>query len=86
MAGFLDRAKEAAQRGLDAGKEKVEEVQAIRAGQDLMRRLGAAYYAEQRGSGSHESVTAALEALERHIREHGDACLRGTAPNGGSTG
>lgn len=85
MSGFLDRAREAAQRGLDAGMEKVEEVQALRAGQDLMRRLGAAYYAEQRGSGAHESVNAALEALDRHIKEHGDACLRGTAPGGGAT-
>ncbi len=83
MSGFLDRAREAAQRGLDAGREKVEEVQATRAGQDLTRRLGAAYYAEQRGSGGHEAVTAALGALEAHVREHGDACLRGTLPNGG---
>lgn len=85
MAGFLDRAREAAQRGLDAGKDKVEEVQATRAGQDLLRRLGAAYYAEQRGSGTRQSVDAALEALERHIREHGDAFLRGTAPGSGPT-
>jgi hypothetical protein len=80
MSGFLDRAKDAAQRGLDAGKGKVEEMQALRAGQDLTRRLGAAYYAEQRGSGSHEAVTAALEALEQHVRQHGDACLRGAMP------
>lgn len=84
MAGFLDRAKEAAQRGLDVGKEKVEEVQATRSGQDLLRKLGAAYYAEQRGSGTHENVTAALEAVERHLREHGDGCLRGTVQGNGS--
>jgi hypothetical protein len=88
MAGFLDRAKEAAQRGLDASKEKVEEVQATRAGQDLLRRLGAAYYAEQRGSGTAEGVKAALQAVEAHVREHGDAFLpAGTptapSPNGG---
>jgi hypothetical protein len=82
MTSFLDRAKEVAQRGLDVGKEKVEEVQALRTGHDLLRRLGAAYYAEQRGSGSHEAVTSALEAVETHIRQHGDAFLRGTTPTG----
>ncbi|MDI5962902.1 hypothetical protein POF50_010335 [Streptomyces sp. SL13] len=86
MAGFLDRAKEAAQRGLDAGKDKVEEVQATRAGQDLLRRLGAAYYAERRGAGTPESVNAALQAVETHIREHGDAFLHSTSPFSGGTG
>lgn len=52
MAGFLDRAKEQAQRGLTQGKQKLDEVQAQRAGNDLLKRLGAAYYAERRGSGS----------------------------------
>lgn len=85
MAGFLDRAREAAQRGLDASKEKVEEVQAARTGHDLLRRLGAAYYAEQRGAGTHESVNTALEAIETHIREHGDAFLHSSSPWGGSS-
>lgn len=52
MAGFLDRAKEQAQRGLTQGKQKLDEVQAQRAGGDLLKKLGAAYYAERRGSGS----------------------------------
>ncbi|MBY8888765.1 hypothetical protein K7472_28545 [Streptomyces sp. PTM05] len=84
MAGFLDRAKEAAQRGLDVGKEKVEEVQNARTGQDLLRKLGAAYYAEQRGSGGHEAVASALTALESHISAHGDAFLHGGPQTWGS--
>lgn len=52
MAGFLDRAKEQAQRGLTQGKQKLDEVQTQRAGSDLLKKLGAAYYAERRGSGS----------------------------------
>lgn len=76
MAGFLDRAKEQAQRGLAQGKDKVEEVQAQRAGNDLLRKLGAAYYAEQRGSGSPQSVQQALAALEQHIAQHGDGFLK----------
>ncbi len=43
MAGFLDRAKEQAQRGLTQGKQKLDDVQAQRAGADLLKSLGAAY-------------------------------------------
>ncbi|MEU2741197.1 hypothetical protein ACFZDJ_16290 [Streptomyces sp. NPDC007896] len=76
MAGFLDRAKEQAQRGLTQGKQKLDEVQAQRAGGDLLKRLGAAYYAERRGSGSPEATQQALQALESHIAANGDAFLR----------
>ena len=76
MAGFLDRAKEQAQRGLAQGREKVEEVQAQRAGHDLVRKLGAAYYAQQRGTGSPEEVQRALTAVEQHVAQHGDSALR----------
>ncbi|HWM39187.1 MAG TPA: hypothetical protein VNS49_18940 [Streptomyces sp.] len=76
MAGFLDKAKEQAQRGLAQGKEKVGEVQAQRAGSDLLRRLGAAYYAQQKGSGTPAEVQQALSALEQHIAQHGDGVLR----------
>ncbi|KNB49325.1 hypothetical protein [Streptomyces caatingaensis] len=77
MAGFLDRAKEQAQQALQQGKEKVEEVQAQRAGSDLLRKLGAAYYAEKRGSGTEQATQEALTALEAHISAHGDGFLRG---------
>jgi hypothetical protein len=76
MAGFLDRAKEQAQRGLAQGKEKMEEVQAQRAGSDVVRRLGAAYYRQQHGTGSPEEVQRALAAVEQHIAQHGDSALR----------
>ncbi|MGW3631518.1 hypothetical protein ACWD7F_15345 [Streptomyces sp. NPDC005122] len=76
MAGFLDRAKEQAQRGLTQGKQKLDEVQAQRAGADLLKRLGAAYYAERRGSGSPEATQQALQALDSHVAANGDAFLR----------
>ncbi|MET8133509.1 MULTISPECIES: hypothetical protein [unclassified Streptomyces] len=76
MAGFMDRAKEQAQRGLTQGKQKLDDVQAQRAGGDLLKRLGSAYYAERRGSGSPEATRQALQALETHIAAHGDAFLR----------
>ncbi|MGA4837907.1 hypothetical protein [Streptomyces sp. G45] len=76
MAGFLDRAKEQAQSALQQGKEKVEEVQAQRAGGELLKKLGAAYYAEKRGSGTAAATESALSALEAHIATHGDGFLR----------
>ncbi|MEU3709733.1 hypothetical protein [Streptomyces catenulae] len=76
MAGFLDRAKEQAQNALEQGKQKVDEVQQQRAGNDLLKKLGAAYYAEHSGSGTPEATRNALTALESHIRDHGDAFLR----------
>ncbi|MGW7350583.1 hypothetical protein [Streptomyces sp. Z26] len=76
MAGFLDKAKEQAQRGLTQGKEKVGEVQAQRAGHDLVRKLGAAYYAERHGTGSAASTQQAMSAVEQHIAQHGDGALR----------
>ncbi|MFF8283170.1 hypothetical protein [Streptomyces albus] len=76
MAGFLDRAKEQAQRSIAQGKEKMEEVQAQRAGNDLLRRLGAAYYAEQRGTGSAEQVQQALAAVQEHVAQNGDGFLK----------
>ncbi|MDH2389125.1 MULTISPECIES: hypothetical protein [Streptomyces] len=77
MAGFLDRAKEQAQSALNQGKQKVDEVQAQRAGNDLLKRLGAAYYAEKRGNGAPDATQQALSALEAHIATHGDGFLRG---------
>jgi hypothetical protein len=75
MAGFLDRAKEKAETALHQGKEKVGEVQAQREGQALLRRLGAAYFNEQRGTGSPQEVQDALQAVHAHIAEHGDGFL-----------
>ncbi|WEO93439.1 hypothetical protein A6P39_005060 [Streptomyces sp. FXJ1.172] len=77
MTGFFDRAKEQAQQALAQGKEKVEEVQAQRAGGELLKKLGAAYYAERRGSGTPQTTQDALTALEAHIAAHGDGFLRG---------
>ncbi|GAB3115508.1 hypothetical protein GCM10027160_22900 [Streptomyces calidiresistens] len=87
MAGFLDRAKEQAQKGYRSGREKLEQgieqgrdklsdVQAQRAGNELLRSLGAAYYRKEHGTGSEQEVGTILKALEDHITEHGDAFLR----------
>ncbi|WBB63201.1 hypothetical protein O7599_12000 [Streptomyces sp. WMMC500] len=75
MAGFIDRAKEKAETALNQGKEKVGEVQAQREGQALLRRLGTAYFNEQRGTGSPQEVQDALQAVHAHIAQHGDGFL-----------
>ncbi|WP_328384689.1 hypothetical protein OHS81_11395 [Streptomyces sp. NBC_00400] len=75
MSGFLDRAKEQAQSALNQGKQKVDEVQQNRAGNELLRKLGAAYFAERRGSGSPQATQDALNTLEAHVNAHGDAFL-----------
>lgn len=76
MSGFLDRAKEQAQSALQQGRQKVDEVQQQRAGNELLKKLGAAYYAERRGSGTPDATQRALSALEAHIAAHGDGFLR----------
>ncbi|MBC9711236.1 hypothetical protein H9Y04_01450 [Streptomyces sp. TRM66268-LWL] len=76
MAGFLDRAKEQAQRGLTQGKQKIDEVQSQRTGADLLKKLGAAYYAERQGTGSPQATQQAMQAVEAHIATNGDAFLR----------
>ncbi|AJE87677.1 hypothetical protein [Streptomyces sp. SCSIO ZS0520] len=75
MSGFLDRAKEQAQSALNQGKQKVDEVQQQRAGNDLLRKLGAAYYAERHGTGTPQATGDALNALEAHVALHGDGFL-----------
>ncbi|GAA4105612.1 MULTISPECIES: hypothetical protein [Streptomyces] len=86
MAGFLDRAKEQAQSALNQGKQKVDEVQQQRAGNDLLKRLGAAYYAERHSGGTPADTQLALAAVEAHITAHGDAFLRGTSGAAGTGG
>ncbi|MGC0415804.1 hypothetical protein [Embleya sp. AB8] len=77
MSGFLDKAKKMAEDTMNTGKQKVEEVQVGRDASALLKQLGAAYWKEQRGGGSHEEVTRVLGLLDEHVAKHGDAALRG---------
>lgn len=54
-----------AQEGTAQVQAKLDQVQAQRATDLLLRDLGAAYYAEQRHQGSHEPVERALAALDQ---------------------
>jgi hypothetical protein len=75
---FFDKAKDVAQqaideakKGVDAGQAKLDEVQVKREAGRVLSALGAAFYAEQRGHGDREAVNAALQAVDRHVAEHG---------------
>jgi hypothetical protein len=56
-----------AQQGVTQGQAKFDQMQAKRQSQTLFRRLGEAYYAQQREGGSSEAVTAALVALDEYV-------------------
>lgn len=87
--GLMDKVKKAseqalskAQEGVKEGRAKLDEVQAKRQWDALLRNLGAAVYAEQREEGPAAAVTAAMAALDDHARAHG-AGETGAAPVGG---
>jgi hypothetical protein len=76
--GLMDKVKAQAEqavaigkKGVAQGQAKVEEVQAKRHADALLRNLGAAYYAQQHTGGSAASVTSALAAVDAHATEHG---------------
>ena len=76
--GLMDKARQAAQQaaamaqeGLSQGQAKIEALQVQRTGNELLRQLGEAFYAEQRTVGDREAVVRALAAVDQHIRDHG---------------
>jgi hypothetical protein len=76
--GLMDKVKAQAeqavamaQQGVAQGQSKLEEIQAKKREDALLRDLGAAYYAQQRTGGSAEAVASALVAVDAHAEEHG---------------
>jgi hypothetical protein len=72
--GFMDKAKEAAekarisaQQAAQQGQAKYEAFQFDRTTNDLYKALGEAYYAEQRRGGGHDAVVTALGAVDAHL-------------------
>ena len=77
--GLMDKVKQQAeqalakaQQGVSQGQAKLDQVQAKRQADGLLRNLGAAYYAQVRRNGPPDAVTAALAALDEHAQTHGD--------------
>lgn len=79
--GFLDKLQQSARETLDKGREKLEDVQADRAADKLLRDLGAWYYAGRTGRDRGEGATnieRIVAELQAHEAEHGP--LGGEAP------
>ncbi len=77
--GLLDKVKEQAgqiaekaQQGVAQGKDKLEDIQAHKRGEGLLRDIGAAYYAQLRHGGPQSAVDAALTDMDAHVAEHGN--------------
>ncbi|HSY15723.1 MAG TPA: hypothetical protein VK816_07030 [Jatrophihabitantaceae bacterium] len=85
--GFLDKAKEAANQALataqqaaQQGQAKVSAYQQSRAdGDHLYRELGETFYDEQRRGGDHQSVVAALAAVDQFLANQAGQAT-GSAP------
>lgn len=76
--GLMDKMKAQAEQavakgkqGMAQGQSKLDELQAKKRGDALLRDLGAAYYAQQRTGGPADAVTAALAALDAHAAANG---------------
>jgi len=90
--GFMDKMKEqaavvtaVAKDTAQKGQTKVEEVQAKRAADDVLRQLGLAVFLEQTGRGdgtTESSITSHVETLKEYEAEYGD--LGGSESSGGS--
>lgn len=96
VVGLMDKARQAAQQaaamaqeGLAQGQAKIEALQVQRTGNELLRQLGEAFYAEQRTGGDREAVVRALAAVDQHIRDHGPINppqADAASPGGGASG
>lgn len=92
--GLMDKVKQQAgqalvkaQQGVSQGQAKLDQVQAKRQADLLLRDLGAAYYATQRTGGSQDAVDAALRLVDEHVAAHGAVDGPGArATSGGGDG
>jgi hypothetical protein len=78
--GFLDKVKAQAEQTLKQGQEKLDEVQAKKRADGLLRDLGAWYYAVQTGrdGGTGDTELARITGeLRAHEAEHGQLGGRG---------
>ena len=78
--GFLDKAKEAADRAVAGAQQMAQQGQATYEGYqsgksegELYKALGEAYFTEHRRGGDRSAVTAALTALDEHFGSAGAA-------------
>jgi hypothetical protein len=88
---FMDKVKSQAeqamvkaQQGVAQGQTKLNEMQAGKSQDGLLRDLGSAYYAQQRSGGSADAVEAALAALDAHAQAASASTPPAPPPAGGA--
>ncbi len=84
--GLLDKVKAQAeqamtkaQQGMGQGQAKLDQMQAKRRSDALLRDLGMALYAEQRQGGDNQAVLDALAAVDGFVAAQGSIDLKPTA-------
>lgn len=92
--GLMDKVKQQAeqalakaQQGVSQGQAKLDQVQAKRQADALLRNLGAAYYAKERSGGPQDAVDTAMKMLDEHVAAHGPidtSAAPATAAQGGA--
>ena len=73
--GFLDKLQQTAKETLDKGKERLDDLQAEKRADGLLRDLGAWYYAGRTGrdgGASAEHIERIVGELQAHEAEHGE--------------
>lgn len=72
--GFLDKAMSQVQQAVNQGQEKLDDMQAKKAADALLRDLGAWYYAKETGRDNGQGqaeISRILGELQAHEAEHG---------------
>ncbi|HTU40012.1 MAG TPA: hypothetical protein VMF35_18600, partial [Acidimicrobiales bacterium] len=93
--GLLDKVKataatatEAAKDAAAKGQAKLDEAQAKKAADGMLRDLGAAYYATKTGRSTPATdgeIDRLVAALQEHESQHGQLTLAPESPAGGAT-
>jgi CBS domain-containing protein len=69
---ILDKARGSAERGMEMGRARMDEMRARWQHRRLLQQLGEACYAEHTGTGTHEAVDQRLAAVTAHERTMSD--------------
>jgi CBS domain-containing protein len=69
---ILDKARGSAERGMEMGRARMDEMRARWQHRRLLQQLGEAYYAEHTGTGTREAVDQRLAAVTAHERMMSD--------------
>jgi len=73
--GFMDKLQQTAKESFEKGKEKLDDVQADRTADKLLRDLGAWYYASRSGRDdgtADEHIERLIGELQAHEAQHGE--------------